>query len=533
MSATKAPRPKDAFASKVGKGNRRVDSRPELELRRALWARGLRYRVDLPLHVDDGRPIRPDVVFTQTKLAVFVDGCFWHACSEHGTNPRHNADYWSQKLGRNVRRDRRDDARLTKAGWRVLRIWEHENGAEAAWRVERALRTDGCRDLASDRAVELSQVSSETVSLFSGMGGLDLAAHVAGLRVGIAVDRDSDGLALLRQALGTPIGEMDLDEKSTDEILGEMPDPAGTQIVIGGPPCTAFSHAGFWLEGKRNGDDPAARLLDVYLDVVRALEPEAFVLENVPGLTFKTHRRFLDRLLNRSRRAGYSISWKVLDASDYGVAQARRRLFVVGMRGRHHFQFPTPLSVRRSSEWAIGDLADRTDLAESDEMPRGRWEDLLAEVPPGGNYLHFTERHDYEPAIFRNRGRYWSFLLKLDPDQPAPTVPAQRVTFNGPFHWANRHLRVREMARLQSMPDWMPLDERFAEARRHIGNAVPVALGATVLWALRRQLGSASDEQKPPMLERLEDSASSFQDVTAAIPIPEAAVNLEPSRETR
>ena len=193
----------------------------------------------------------------------------------------------------------------------------------------------------------------ETVSLFSGMGGLDLAAHVAGLRVGIAVDRDPDGLALLRRALGTPTGKMDLDEKSTDEILGEMPDPAGTQIVIGGPPCTAFSHAGFWLEGKRNGDDPAARLLDVYLDVVRALEPDAFVLENVPGLTFKTHRRFLDRLLNRSRRAGYSISWKVLDASDYGVAQARRRLFVVGMRGRH--QLPVPKSAFGASQQRMGD----------------------------------------------------------------------------------------------------------------------------------------------------------------------------------
>ena len=162
-------------------------------------------------------------------------------------------------------------------------------------------------------------------------------------------------------------------------------------------------------------------------------------------------------------------------------------------------------------------------------MPRGRWEDLLAEVPPGGNYLHFTERHDYEPAIFRNRGRYWSFLLKLDPDQPAPTLPAQRVTFNGPFHWANRHLRVREMARLQSMPDWMPLDERSVKARRHIGNAVPVALGAAVLWALRRQLGSASRRT-----EASDAGGARGRDVElprrdGRNSYAEAAINLEPS----
>lgn len=114
-----------------------------MELRRTLWARGLRYRVDVPLRVDDGRPIRPDVVFAQQKLVVFVDGCFWHGCSEHGTSPSYNSEYWSEKLSRNIRRDRRDEQRLSSVGWRVVRVWEHETPIDAARRVELALREIG------------------------------------------------------------------------------------------------------------------------------------------------------------------------------------------------------------------------------------------------------------------------------------------------------------------------------------------------------------------------------------------------------
>ena len=79
-------------------------------------------------------------MFTRWRLAVFVDGCFWHRCPEHGTRPGHNLGYWAPKLDGNVARNRRVDAALTAAGWRVLRLWEHELPGEAAERVEAALR---------------------------------------------------------------------------------------------------------------------------------------------------------------------------------------------------------------------------------------------------------------------------------------------------------------------------------------------------------------------------------------------------------
>ncbi len=118
--------------------NPRRDTRPELAVRSELHRRGLRFRKDLPLRVP-GRVVRPDVVFTRARLAVFVDGCFWHRCPEHGNVPKANGAYWQPKLERNVTRDRAVDAALTADGWRVLRAWEHEPPDDVATRVLVAL----------------------------------------------------------------------------------------------------------------------------------------------------------------------------------------------------------------------------------------------------------------------------------------------------------------------------------------------------------------------------------------------------------
>ena len=120
------------------RANRRRDTAPELALRRELHARGLRYRVDYP-PIRDLR-CRADIVFTRARLAVFVDGCFWHSCPLHATRPTANGDWWRDKLETNVRRDRRNDLELAQAGWTVLRIWEHEPAETAIQRVESALK---------------------------------------------------------------------------------------------------------------------------------------------------------------------------------------------------------------------------------------------------------------------------------------------------------------------------------------------------------------------------------------------------------
>lgn len=120
-------------------GNKRRDTKPEVALRSALHAAGLRFRKDYRLDLDGVR-FRPDIVFTRAKVAVFVDGCFWHSCPTHGTRPTRNVDYWLPKLERNVHRDREQDAALAAHGWQSVRIWEHEDLSHAVERVLTAVR---------------------------------------------------------------------------------------------------------------------------------------------------------------------------------------------------------------------------------------------------------------------------------------------------------------------------------------------------------------------------------------------------------
>ncbi|MCY4557298.1 MAG: very short patch repair endonuclease [Chloroflexi bacterium] len=120
------------------RANRRRDTKPEIVLRSALHRKGWRFRVDFPV-VTATRKVRPDVVFPRRKVAVFVDGCFWHSCPTHGQRPKANAPYWDTKLKLNKNRDLADTQALLTGGWEVVRVWEHEPTDHAVARVEIAL----------------------------------------------------------------------------------------------------------------------------------------------------------------------------------------------------------------------------------------------------------------------------------------------------------------------------------------------------------------------------------------------------------
>ena len=134
------PEPRDEAATKIGKANRRADTKPEVRLRAALHRHGHRFRKDHLLRVGIVR-VRPDIVFTRWKVAVFVDGCFWHGCPDHQHVPKSNREYWVPKLAANVERDRRVDAALADAGWIVVRIWEHDDVDGAVAVVENPLNS--------------------------------------------------------------------------------------------------------------------------------------------------------------------------------------------------------------------------------------------------------------------------------------------------------------------------------------------------------------------------------------------------------
>lgn len=348
------------------------------------------------------------------------------------------------------------------------------------------------------------------ISLFSGVGGLDLGAERAGFDIRVAVELDKDSVASLR-ANHFPTDPDRLIDRSiigldTSEILERAGlDVGEAALVVGGPPCTPFSKSGNWLEYKRTGNDPDASLLDEFARVVTEAKPSAALMENVWGLAYRNHNVApLSRLVGRLQAAGYGVAWKVLNAADFGVPQLRKRMILYATRGRTPPDFPAPthsgwtenvrafdrsLAPYITTRDRIGDLEARSDLAEPDEDVNGRYGHLLPSIPPGDNYLHYTEKRGHPKPLFNWRSRYWTFLLKLDPDRPSTTIQSQPGPYIGPFHWANRRLRLLETKRLMTFPDDYQVVARSRRSWQHqLGNAVPPDLAEIVARPLAADL---------------------------------------------
>lgn len=142
LSMDSYPHPTSAATTATMKGNRRADTRPELMLRAALHSCGLRFRKDYPVRIHGARPTRVDIAFTRARVAVFIDGCFWHGCPLHGNVPTTNPHYWPEKLRRNRERDDIVTRSLERDGWTVVRLWEHMPLLDAVDRV--ALTVESC-----------------------------------------------------------------------------------------------------------------------------------------------------------------------------------------------------------------------------------------------------------------------------------------------------------------------------------------------------------------------------------------------------
>jgi DNA mismatch endonuclease (patch repair protein) len=132
------PHPSSVAASAVMRGNRKRDTKPELRIRSAIHSRGLRFRKEYTVRTNSGK-VRVDIAFPRMRVAVMVDGCFWHQCPDHGNLPRTNQTYWRSKLTRNVSRDAKQTAELRESGWIVLRLWEHVASEDAVREIESLL----------------------------------------------------------------------------------------------------------------------------------------------------------------------------------------------------------------------------------------------------------------------------------------------------------------------------------------------------------------------------------------------------------
>jgi DNA (cytosine-5)-methyltransferase 1 len=359
-----------------------------------------------------------------------------------------------------------------------------------------------------------------TVSLFSGAGGLDYGFEAAGFDTAVTVEIDRDCASTLRANRSWVVLERDIQAIPSHELL----DAAGVRVgevdlVIGGPPCQPFSKSAYWANGDtKRLSDPRAVTLSEYMRVVEELQPAAFVLENVHGITYSGKEegfRLLDRVtqdINRRQGTNYTLSWQVLNAADYGVPQLRRRFFLVGHREGGTFRFPPPSHAEQpapagaslfdmpallpyATAWdAIGGVDLRA--ADEDLRVRGRWADLLPSIPEGENYSWHTDRKGGMP-LFGWRRCYWCFLLKLAKALPSWTLQAQPGPAIGPFHWENRRLSVAEMARLQTFPLDVTFVGNRGSVQKQLGNAVPSLLAEVIGRAVAEQFFGAQLPTRP------------------------------------
>jgi DNA (cytosine-5)-methyltransferase 1 len=356
------------------------------------------------------------------------------------------------------------------------------------------------------------------ISLYTGVGGLDFGFEAAGYETRVAVEWDAVACRTLRLNRPWPVIEGDIHQITSKQILKTAGLKVGAaDVLIGGPPCQPFSKSGYWVNGdSRRLDDPRADTLAAYLRVLRDTQPKTFLLENVHGLAFKSKDEGLQHLLtgiesiNRETGSNYKVSWKVLNASQYGVPQVRERVFLVANREGKQFTFPKPqfgkpediaktpelLPLRRAWD-AIGDLPLRPE--EPGLVIGGKWGELLPTIPEGQNYLWHTNRGG-GASLFGWRTRYWSFLLKLAKDQPSWTIQAQPGSAIGPFHWTSRRLSVQELCRLQTFPDAIKFDCGRTDVQRLIGNAVPSLLSEVLAREIAVQLLNAKPFRLPPTL---------------------------------
>lgn len=361
----------------------------------------------------------------------------------------------------------------------------------------------------------------KTISLFSGIGGLDFGFEAAGFETRVALEFDRYCARTMQLNRPWEVIEGDINEVPSAAILAKAGLKVGeADMLIGGPPCQPFSKASYWVRGDSlRLDDPRADTLVGYLRVLRDTQPKAFLLENVYGLAYEGKdeglRLILDGIAQVNRETGskYEVSWQVINCAAYGVPQIRERVFMVGSRDGRKFQFPQPTHAKpddvaadmfgmfqpyRTAWDAIGDLSEP---AGNDPALKvgGKWGDLLPSIPEGENYLWHTDRSGGMP-LFGWRTRYWSFLLKLAKRLPSWTVQAQPGSAIGPFHWNNRRLTFEEMCRIQTFPDGLRVDCGRTEMQRMLGNAVPSLIAEVMAREIRKQLLGTAKRGKLQLL---------------------------------
>ncbi len=374
------------------------------------------------------------------------------------------------------------------------------------------------------------------IDLFAGAGGLSLGFEQAGFDVVAAVEVDPIHACVHKfnfpECAVIPASIVNLTGATIRKAanIGQR----SVDVVFGGAPCQGFS-----MIGQRALDDPRNSLVREFVRIVKELDSNYFVFENVKGLTVGRHRQFLQELIEEFESAGYKVQmpWRVLNASHYGVPQDRERLFLMGSKKRLRLpEYPhavtrtagrkqngTRLPEGPSCRDALADLpnAERfAQLIDSDSVSTPVWGASSAYAAElrclTENAWHYGYRRHWEPNVLTSsmrtdhtdisRRRFKetapgtvepiSRFYRLPPDGVSNTLRAGTDSARGaftsprPIHYKfPRCITVREMARLHGFPDWFRLHETKWHGARQIGNAVPPPLARAIASEVRKAIG--------------------------------------------
>lgn len=510
------------------------DTKPEMAVRRACHALGLRFR----LHRKD-LPGSPDLIFPRWNVALFVHGCFWHrhAHCSRGSMPASNVEFWTNKFRRNERRDQAAAKALGQLGWRVHVVWKCEASksevlkgklanafseweattdrgfAKATWMPHAVDKRSSAGRGQEKQPMGVQCADGEQlggslrggrngsqlncVDLFSGAGGFSLAAQEAGLAVRLAVEHNKYAAATYRRNICVgerppQLIEDDIRTLSPIKLSAEnFPDGMACDVLLGGPPCQGFSTHRLNDAGVA---DTRNDLIHVYFDFVKAFLPKLFLMENVPGMLWKRHDEALKRFYTEGKEAGYRVLDPVIvDARDYGLPQRRKRVFILGLSealGDRQFEWPPApthgsevarrsnpdllpwLSCAAAFEPVEGDDVNDVHMRHSQVLI-----DAFARTPPNGGSRQESGRI---LECHRNHDGHKDVYGRIDPSKPAPTMTTACINpSKGRFvhPTLNHGITVRQAARIQTFPDTFVLEGGLMAAGEQVGNAVPVALG--------------------------------------------------------
>lgn len=333
------------------------------------------------------------------------------------------------------------------------------------------------------------------IDLFCGIGGLSLGFEQTGFEVISAIDMWEDAVVTYNHNRKKKVAKVETVEEFNEK---ELPGIASTQQIIGiigGPPCQGFSTV-----GRRVVDDPRNKMYIEFYNAVKMALPDFFLIENVKGMLTLNKGAFVKDLLDRfgENGLGYTISYKLLNAADYGIPQNRYRVFFVGIKNKK-FEFPAPFDYQLSAKAGISDLL-YSDNSHYGSEPQNDFQrkmrgycrhplnqdytshteqtiNIISQVPDGGNI------RDLPKEIWEVR-KYNKAFERMGSFKPSNTIDTGHRNY---FHYLEPRIpTVRESARLQSFPDSFEIVGTRGSQYKQVGNAVPPMLAKVIAEQIKR-----------------------------------------------